>query len=250
MLNILVVEDEAPIRDWIVYNISKISDDYKVLGSANNGKEGLELAKNLKPEVIISDIKMPIMNGIELTKKIKEIMPNIYVVLLSNYAEFDYAKQAISYGVFEYLIKSDIRPKELEEVLSNIEKDIVFKEELFLNKEDETTEIKYDKNKYSKSIRMALEYIDSNYKETISLGDIAKNVFLSQEYFSRLFKDEVGENFSTYLTNYRLSKAEYLLRNSDMKVGQIAMEVGYQNPSYFSKTYKKYKGISPDDDRF
>lgn len=250
MLNIIVVEDEAPIRDWIVYNISKISDDYKVLSSANNGKEGFELIKDLKPEVIISDIKMPIMDGIELTKKVKEIMPNVYVVLLSNYAEFNYAKQAISCGVFEYLIKSYIRPKELKDVFSKIEKDIISKKELFINKENKNNEIKYDENKYSKSILMALKYIDLNYKDTICLADISKNVFLSQEYFSRLFKEEVGENFSTYLTNYRLNKAEQLLKNSDMKVGEIALEVGYQNPSYFSKTYKKYKGISPDDDRF
>lgn len=250
MLNIIVVEDEAPMRDWIVYNISKISDDYKVLSSANNGKEGFELIKDLKPEVIISDIKMPIMDGIELTKKVKEIMPNVYVVLLSNYAEFNYAKQAISCGVFEYLIKSDIRPKELKDVFSKIEKDIISKKELFINKENKNNEIKYDENKYSKSILMALKYIDLNYKDTICLADISKNVFLSQEYFSRLFKEEVGENFSTYLTNYRLNKAEQLLKNSDMKVGEIALEVGYQNPSYFSKTYKKYKGISPDDDRF
>lgn len=250
MLNILVVEDEAPIRDWIVYNISKISDDYKVLDSANNGKEGFELAKSLSPEVIISDIKMPLMDGIELTKKIKEIMPNIYVVLLSNYAEFDYAKQAISYGVFEYLIKSDIRPVELKEVFSKIEEDMIAKKELIINKENESEEVNKDENKYSKSITMALKYIDSNYKEPICLADISKNVFLSHEYFSRLFKEEVGENFSTYLTNYRLNKAEYLLKNSDMKVGEIALEVGYQNPSYFSKTYKKYKGISPDDDRY
>lgn len=250
MLNILVVEDEAPIRDWIVYNISKISDDYKVLGNANNGKEGFELAKKLNPEVIISDIKMPLMDGIELTKNIKEIMPNVYVVLLSNYAEFDYAKQAISYGVFEYLIKSDIRPVELKEVFSKIEEDMIIKKELIVNNESESIEVDKYENKYSKSITMALEYIDSNYKEPICLADISKNVFLSHEYFSRLFKEEVGENFSTYLTNYRLNKAEYLLKNSDMKVGEIALEVGYQNPSYFSKTYKKYKGISPDDDRY
>ena len=135
-------------------------------------------------------------------------------------------------------------------MFSKIEKDIISKKELFINKENKNNEIKYDENKYSKSILMALKYIDLNYKDTICLADISKNVFLSQEYFSRLFKEEVGENFSTYLTNYRLNKAEQLLKNSDMKVGEIALEVGYQNPSYFSKTYKKYKGISPDDDRF
>ena len=102
MLDILVVEDEAPIRDWIVYTISNISDKFNVVASAQNGKEAYELSLKLKPKVIISDIKMPIMGGIELTKEIKKVYSDIYIVLLTNYAEFSYAKEAISCGVYEY----------------------------------------------------------------------------------------------------------------------------------------------------
>ena len=120
MLDILVVEDEKPIRDWIVYTISNISKDFNVLSSATNGKEAYDLALKLKPQVIISDIKMPIMNGIELTREVKKVIPNIHVILLTNYAEFSYAQNAIRCGVCEYFIKSEIRPMDLNEVLTKI----------------------------------------------------------------------------------------------------------------------------------
>lgn len=248
MLNILVVEDEAPIRDWISYTISNISKEFNVVASASNGKEGYKLAIEHKPQVIISDIKMPIMDGITLVREIKKEIPQIYTILLTNYEEFSYAQKAISCGVYEYLIKSDIRPKELSEVLSRIHEK--------LNKESMNNEIKIEtkiqnvNNKYSKSINKALEYIKENYEEPIALNDISKVVYLSHEYFSRLFKEEVGENFSTYLTNYRMKKAENLIKNTDMKICQISSKVGYSNASYFSKAYKKYKGVSPEEDRY
>jgi YesN/AraC family two-component response regulator len=256
MLDILVVEDEAPIRDWIVYTISNISKDFNVLASAANGKEAYELAQKLKPQVVISDIKMPIMDGITLSKEVKKILPDVFIILLTNYAEFSYAKEAISCGVYEYLIKSDIRPKELNEVLSKIYETIKESKELIIKQQEDictkqsNLQIDNNENKYSKAIRKAMEYIESNYKEHISLNHISKQVYLSHEYFSRLFKEEVGENFSTYLTNYRMIKAHNLIKNTDMKISQIAIEVGYSNPGYFSKTYKKHKGVSPEEDRY
>lgn len=249
MLDIIVVEDEAPIRDWIAYTISNISNEFNVLASASNGKEAYELALNLKPKVIISDIKMPIMGGIELTKKIKEVFPDIYVILLTNYAEFSYAKEAISCGVYEYLVKSDIRPKELKEILDKVNESVKELEKDKISRLQKESNLTDSKDGYSKTIKKSIDYIHKNYKQHISLQDISNYVFLSHEYFSRLFKEEVGENFSSYLTNYRMKKAESLIKNTDMKISQIAMEVGYTNASYFSRSYKKFKGISPEDDR-
>ena len=251
MLSILVVEDEAPIRDWVAYTVNNICNDFRVVATASNGKEGYKLAMELKPHVIISDIKMPIMNGIELTKQVKKIIEDTYVILLTNYEEFSYAKEAISSGVYEYLIKSDIRPKDLKDVLSSIYEKIN-KEKNILNKEEYNIEEKEisKEYKYSTAIYRSMEYIKNHYKESISLSDISKYVYLSPEYFSRLFKKEVGENFSSYLTIYRMKKAENLLRNTDMKICQISNEVGYSNSGYFSKAYKKYKGVSPEEDRY
>lgn len=249
MLDIIVVEDEAPIRDWIAYTISNISNEFNVLASASNGKEAYELSLNLKPKVIISDIKMPIMGGIELTKKIKEVFPDIYVILLTNYAEFSYAKEAISCGVYEYLVKSDIRPKELKEILDKVNESVKELEKNQVSRLQKESTLSESKDGYSKTIKKSIDYIHKNYKQHISLQDISNYVFLSHEYFSRLFKEEVGENFSSYLTNYRMKKAESLIKNTDMKISQIAIEVGYTNASYFSRSYKKFKGISPEDDR-
>lgn len=249
MLDIIVVEDEAPIRDWIAYTISNISNEFNILASASNGKEAYELALNLKPKVIISDIKMPIMGGIELTKKIKEVFPDIYVILLTNYAEFSYAKEAISCGVYEYLVKSDIRPKELKEILDKVNESVKELEKNKISRLQKESTLSESKDGYSKTIKKSIDYIHKNYKQHISLQDISNYVFLSHEYFSRLFKEEVGENFSSYLTNYRMKKAESLIKNTDMKISQIAIEVGYTNASYFSRSYKKFKGISPEDDR-
>lgn len=249
MLDIIVVEDEAPIRDWIAYTISNISNEFNVLASASNGKEAYELALNLKPKVIISDIKMPIMGGIELTKKIKEVFPDIYVILLTNYAEFSYAKEAISCGVYEYIVKSDIRPKELKEILDKVNESVKELEKNKISRLQKESTLSESKDGYSKTIKKSIDYIHKNYKQHISLQDISNYVFLSHEYFSRLFKEEVGENFSSYLTNYRMKKAESLIKNTDMKISQIAIEVGYTNASYFSRSYKKFKGISPEDDR-
>ena len=172
MLSVLVVEDEAPIRDWVAYTVNNICNDFKVVATASNGKEGYKLAKELKPQVIISDIKMPIMNGIELTKQIKEIIEDTYVILLTNHEEFCYAKEAISLGVYEYLIKSDIRPNELKDVLNSIYEKIN-KDKNNLNKEEYNVEEKEKskERKYSKAIHRAMEYIETHYKESISLGD-------------------------------------------------------------------------------
>lgn len=258
MIDILIVEDEAPIREWIVYTVKNISEEFNVVASANNGEVGYELAVKLKPKVIITDIKMPIMDGIEFTKKIKNVNPDVIIIILTNFAEFNYAKEAITCGVYEYLIKSEIRPKELKELLIKIndevklkiEKEQKYKEIEILKNNDKTMIEDKFKFKYSKAIDRAIEYMEKNYNNHISLTDVSKHVYLSPEYFSRLFKEEVGENFVSYLTIYRMNKAFKLIKNTRMKISQIAREVGYSDAAYFSKTYKKYKGISPEDDRY
>ena len=245
-MKILIVEDEAPIRDWISYTVKNISEDFELIGSASNGREAYELSLKIKPDVIITDIKMPIMDGLELSKRIKEIMPEVFIVILTNFADFNYAKEAIGFGAYDYLIKSEIRPKEIKELLFRIDEKIKGNELQIkppLNNKNEV------KKRYSKTIEKALRYIEENYKNHISLIDVARHIYLSHEYFSRLFKEEVGENFSTYLTVYRMNKAKELIKGTDMKISQIAMEVGYSNPGYFSKNYKKYMGVSPEDDR-
>lgn len=489
-MKILVVDDEAPIRDWIVYSIEREGDPFHVVGAAKSGQEAYDMVVEHKPEVIITDIKMPGIDGIELMKMVKQIQPYTVFIILTNYAEFSYAKKAITYGAKEYLLKSELRSSDLIDILDqsyqeqidllrgkksevfstgyvdlynlyqNIEdqayhrkfwldlgmtldrpygilgiwedmdinqrqilgqlarqiapsyfnialrnqsiyiiiqednykeleatmsqyadlyfqsagKSIVIGEsknrlEDFLQAieeveatlmatffERENKIIKYqdllgaarlDKKTIRKEyknilsslsfkryeevmdqleawfnyfttinikdiawardriiklvigveekfyqynseyedsgsktkqltsidicrklvramvekmaqgtggvkstvINEALNFIHENFNQDISLVMVANHIYRSPEYFSRLFKDEVGVNFSIYLTMHRLNHAKRLISTTDLQISQIAQEVGYGNPGYFSRIYKKYMGLTPEEFR-
>jgi len=100
-----------------------------------------------------------------------------------------------------------------------------------------------------RGIQLALDYIHAHYAEALSLVEVAGHACLSTEYFSRLFKDKTGENFSVYLMMYRLEQARLLIRTSDLKIYEIAESVGYSTPSYFSRQYREYMGMSPEAER-
>ena len=106
-------------------------------------------------------------------------------------------------------------------------------------------ELDYDKRKFSKGVEQAVEYIKTHYSKAISLDEVAKSANLNPEYLSRVFREETGSNYSTYLTDIRLKQAAYLLSNTLLRVQRIAEEVGYPNVSYFSTIFKKKYGINP-----
>ena len=492
MITILVVDDEAPIRDWIVYSIER---DHKmvfqVVASARNGKEAYDLALQHKPDVIVTDIKMPGMDGIELMQAVLEHLPYTNFIILTNHAEFAYARAAMAYGAKHYLLKSELRSADLIALLQELDdtkarilsgkrtdiyangfldiydlyqhpnepaftKDFclrhgmvqnlpycvvgMYENNLFSQKElldsiikelqplyaiaalqqqivfillqetkanaleekarqiavqytqagqrqiaighlkhnledllsalHETESIVHatffhstdpiltynqffhrqpidrthirqlnqqildaleNRNTtktleaiatwsaafdrlalqdvlwaketwlkmvfsleerlshvhgetidclipesggltnthacrecmtkilqvlemswgqgYSRSIVEALAYIRTNYAKQISLMELANHIGLSPEYFSRLFKEETGENFSVHLMMYRLNQARKLLKQTDLKIYEVATMVGYATPSYFSKLYRTYMGVLPEAER-
>ncbi len=98
---------------------------------------------------------------------------------------------------------------------------------------------------YSDNIKSTLKYIDENYKQNISMSDAAKRLFLNEEYFSRLFKSEVGLTFTNYLNNLRMTKAKELILESNIKINAVGEMVGIKNPKYFSMLFKKHHNITP-----
>ncbi len=122
MLKILVVDDEILIRQWFVFCIEKSSESYEVVGEAENGLEALELYKKLSPDIIITDIKMPVMDGIELMKQIRSINRSTDFVVLTCHADFDYAREAIKFGAAEYMLKTEVEQKQIINILEKIEK--------------------------------------------------------------------------------------------------------------------------------
>ncbi len=101
----------------------------------------------------------------------------------------------------------------------------------------------------SGAIANAKAFIEENYSRDISLDDVSRSVDISPYYFSKLFKEETGENFIEYLTNLRIEKAKLLLQNKEISIKSICMETGYSDPNYFSRIFKKQVGITPTEYR-
>ncbi len=490
-MSIVVVDDETPICEWLLYCIQRISPDYQV-HAAHNGEEACTLILQEKPDIVFTDIRMPTMDGLELMKRVLAKLPYTVFAILTNHAEFSYAKQAVSLGAREYYLKSELRAADIEEFIAGVVKrketleaekkggdilpsgcidlyslyknsdkpdfadnfweshgmdsqapyvvlavksthdpqtwqllaqapqkvlpqgqaglymavgstrgnhyivlqaadarqldalaeplarailtdislsvgispqsavrahfeavarqahtaleaiffsrpgifyyttlprgallereklrqgkraildllaqhrfgdcalalEIWFDSFARMGTEDVEWSIDYCRRmvlaieeryyqqnethaqqievqdslsacksrcaalvaqmetqqagQCSAAVETALQYIHQHYMQPISMAEVARQVYRSPEYFSRQFKEEVGENFSVYLTLYRLSRAQELLRATNHRVSEIAEMVGYTTPGYFSRLYKKYKGIVPDEER-
>lgn len=120
-MNIIIVDDEQLIRQWFVYSIKNSSNNYNIVGEASNGQEALQLLEKVKVDVVITDIKMPVMDGLTLMSCANEKYADIDWIILTCYAEFEFARKAISQGAFEYLLKSEISDEEIIHKLKCLE---------------------------------------------------------------------------------------------------------------------------------
>ena len=240
MLNIVVVEDEYTIRTGLCRLISKLSDDYHVIGSAENGYDGMLLIKQCQPDLAICDIKMGKHGGLEMIEQLRDLNIKCHFVILSGYSEFPYAQKAIQLGVEDYLLKP-VMVDHLRELLHRMEA-LVSKE----NGNHPGTDSQYpEKNPYSQLVKNAVHKIQKEYFTKLSLSDIASEFGVTSEYLSALFAKETGMNFVTYLKKFRITKAQELLLQTDKKIYEIAFAVGYDDPAYFYRVFKEATGVSP-----
>ncbi len=259
MIRIVVVEDESLVRKGLVMTTPWENIECQVVGEAENGVDGLELIKKVKPDLVITDIKMPVMGGIEMIRALKEEM-DLEFLVISGYSEFEYAKQAVKLGVRDYLLKP-IDDLELQQVISGIVAQIkekkriqkindnfsefdhskirLFQEYLF---ENETSSKEY-------YIREAITYLKSHYQKDINIKEVACYLHISESYLSRLFKNELNHTFGDYLTNFRIKKAIELLKDKTVKIYEVSCLVGYDDSRYFSVLFKKYVGLTPTEFR-
>jgi two-component system response regulator YesN len=370
MYKVFVVEDEVVLRKGIRQNVKWEDTNFTFTGDAADGEEALPLIREIRPDILITDIKMPFMDGLELSKIVKGEMPDTKIIVLTGYDEFDFAREALSIGVSEYLLKPFSSSKLLEvldkaadgiksekvskirdyekyvlekNIVNNYDKEEAFSvnemhkyDESFINdfirlgtaeqieafldeylkrigtdavrsylytyysfmniviisskfiKElggdiniviPETKELenlclnldsiddlrKYVKkvisfvidfrddkklNKYADIIIESKDYIGKNYaKFDLSLSSVATYVNMSPNHFSMIFKQETGESFIEYLTNFRIKKAMEILQTSSRRSLEIAAAVGYSDPHYFSHLFKKMVNCTPTEFR-
>lgn len=236
MLDVLLVDDEEKIRSGIRRNFPWEQMGYIISREASNGTEALKLMKEKCPDVVLADIMMPGMNGIELARHIYEGSYKTRVVFLSGYREFDYACQALTYDVYRYILKP-IDREELVAVFTSLYKIIT---ESSGGKEG-GGEVK---SAYERLIDDVKSYA-ADHLSTVTLSSAAMHVALSISHLSRLFKAQCGITFSEWLEEVKMKRAGELLQDYQKMIYEIADEVGYDSAKNFTRAFKRYYGTTP-----
>ncbi len=237
VFTVVVVEDEKLLAKNIAKKIEAANGNFKVISIVNNGEDALNFIKQQTPNVIFTDIQMPVMDGIQLVKQISEFNNYIKCVILSGHDDFAYAKSAIEYGVFSYLLKP-INTDELTDILKRLEL-------MFLSTHDMLTDQKSASYNSEEVAKMIKKYIEQNYQKQIDLNQIAEYFSFSPSYLTKIFVKHTNITPSKYIMNYRINIAKQLLGDASLTINMVANLVGYTDPFHFSKTFKQVAGISP-----
>lgn len=239
MYRIMIIDDEAAVRKLLHVSVNWKQLDMEIVGEAASGIEAINIIDELLPDICFVDIKMPFMDGIEFSKLAIERYPQVKIVILTAFDEFEYARKCIGIGVKDYLLKPIVK-KDILEVLTLLKKelDISYRENVLIA--DETQE------NYSTMSKIK-EYLVENYTVAdLNLTKVALEFGFNSSYLSRKFKLETGESFGDFLFRLRMEQAK-LLAEIEKPMYQTAALIGVPDPNYFSKCFKKYVGVTYSD---
>lgn len=233
-LRVFLVDDEP----WALVYLQKIIDweenGFRIERSFENPEEALKAVITEEPDVIFVDIRMPQMDGLSFIRRAVEEGVFSRFVIVSGFAEFEYAQEALRLGVvYDYCLKP-VEPEKLTDLLAKI------RESSGMRDEEEKIP-----NTDNPVFREMLVYMHEHFQEKLVLKELAEFFHLNANYCCALFNKETGDSFSKYLTKIRMKEAMKLLGQGGRSVEEIAFLCGIQDYSYFNKVFKKYTGKTP-----
>lgn len=253
MYKILIVEDEELIRKGLVYMVNWSELGCCICGEASDGEEGLKMIEEHHPDIVICDIRMPVMDGLAMLEHFAG-QHTFEAVILSGYSDFDYAKKAIRLGVKDYLTK----PVDFDELRLCIRKLTTQRKERKMNEyyvnrarvkllEDKVLDISHieqlaHSDKYTKEL---LQIISTDYDKKINLYEVSSRMGVSSSWLNGKLKAITGYTFNSYLNRYRIAKAIELLCSGELLIYEVADKTGFYDYKYFIKVFKKYIGCTP-----
>ncbi|RAV22300.1 response regulator transcription factor [Paenibacillus contaminans] len=244
MYKLLLVDDEYEIRTGLCNFFPWDEIGFEVAGQAEHGKQALDFVQNHAVDVILCDIKMPVMTGIELAEELQKQKSKIKIIFFSGHRDFEYAQKALSFGVKSYVVKST-KFSELVNVFKKVKDEL---DQEAHTAEPSAKEIPEEaeeaQNFYDRVILTIKNHIKEHYKD-VELDDVAKLVHMHPNYVSKLFKKQTGQNFSDYLLSVRMEKAVELLKDIRYRTFDVSAILGYSNVKNFTRTFKSYYGKSP-----
>lgn len=242
-IRVMLVDDEKAIREILKIKIFWGKYDMVIAGEADSGSQAVNIIDTVMPDILIVDIKMPFMNGIEFSRIISERYPEIRIIILSAYADFEYAKECIEIkNVLGYLLKP-VDTEGMEKMLKQFRESV--DESSLADTNDSTSEKRADNGQ---DLIMQIEkYIKENYSnEYMNIGAIAESLGYNPGYLGMIYKKKTGVLLSDRIFKERMEHA-IKYRKAGEKMYVAAKKVGIADPFYFSKCFRKYTGKSFSD---
>ena len=231
-LRVLLVDDEIMIRQGFKQLFDWEGHDCQVVGEAADGMEALTQIDALRPDIVIMDINIPIMNGLKVIQCTRLKYPQIAFVIVSGYDDFAYCREALRLKITDYILKP-VNYEEFGTCIDNL-KIALFQRESAREEPQE-----------ERPILAITRYLQEHLSEDVSLSVLAEEFHLSAQYISQLFKNEIGVNFLAYFTNIRMERAKKLLLSSSASIGEISEQLGFGDYRVFTKVFKKAEGVTP-----
>ena len=242
MYKIAIADDDMDVPTSLGNYFPWAENGFEVVAKLFDGRQTLDFLDHHEVDVLISDICMPVMSGIDLARELRQRGRKVQIVLLSAYKDFQYAQAAMSYGVRHYLVK----PATYSEILDVLEK---VKEELRREERPQLQAPMRVSAFNAKVVSQIKAYVDQHF-DTATLTSVAQLVHMNTSYLSRFFKENAGENLSAYLTRVRMDNAIRMLQDvTEKNIYEIGEKLGYANSKSFTKAFKAYYGITPQEYR-
>ena len=232
MYSILIVEDEPVIRKGIASLVDFESLGISSVLEAENGKQAIAMIQEQAPDILLTDINMPKMDGITLAQLARAEFPQLRIIFLTGYDYVDYLLSAVKLGVDDYILKP-VTKTEIESLLIKVVSKLNEEE-----KQRRLLELASNNSSQSESVHFEKLILKQLSNPELSLVELAKQLGFSSNYLSMLINQE-------YVTEQRIQMAKRLLLSTDMKIYEIAEAVGIEDMNYFSYRFKSIVGVTP-----
>ncbi len=257
MRSLIIAEDEELFRRELTTATPWEDFGFVLKGEASDGPNALRLVKERKPDVLVSDIRMPGMDGLTLLEHIQNEMNESEIpltVFITGYSEFDYARRALRLGAFDYLLKP-LDDSELARVMRSLSEalDSRDKSRILEGAAERSPALAFftayspppNRDVSDSYVEKAVADISERYIIGPGIEDVAARLGISEGHLARIFKAKTGFTFNEYLTRYRMSRAVELLRDPAVRIGEVADLVGYRDQRHFSELFRRLVGLTP-----
>lgn len=261
MYKVMIIDDEETIREGLRSVINWEEHNCSIVSEAEDGDEGVKLIMSVKPDIILTDVRMPGLDGLEMISQIKELHQDCIIIILTGFREFEYAQRAIQLGAFRLILKPTNTSELLQiidDAVAELKKQAASENELQnlrakLKEFYGITTAAQDSSPNSTEqqansrylVAKAIGILKSNYYKDIDLKFVSDQLYISTWHLSKLLKKETGSNFIDILNEIRIEESKKMLLSPQLKIYEIAEKVGYSDVPYFTKLFKKHTGQTP-----